>query len=592
METQVHALKGGSFLVQRVDPEAVFTPEELTDEHLMIAKTTAEFVEKEVRPSMKAIEAHDFSHSVKLLKKAGELGLLGADVGEEYGGLGLDKISSTLITENMAGGRSFGLTHGAHVGIGTLPIAYFGNEAQKKKYLPKLASGEWIAAYALTEPESGSDALGAKTTAVLDRDGSHYVLNGQKQWITNAAFADVFIVYAKVDGEKFTAFIVERAFPGVSTGPEEKKMGILGSSTRTLHLENVPVPVENVLGEVGRGHVIAFNILNVGRFKLAAGTVGSCKRVLAESVKYAKERRQFQTPIAQFPLIQQKIADMAIKTYATESIVYRTAGLFERSLRKVHAEDGQTIANAIADYAVECSINKVFGSEALDFVVDEGVQIHGGYGYMREYEVENAYRDSRINRIFEGTNEINRLLIPGTLMRKTRKGELPLLESFQLLQRDLLSFVPPLFDDPAPLEVEAHLLDMTRNVFLMTAGMTVEKWGERLEQEQEVVCGLADLVIALYAMESCHLRAHKALESRGRDKASLHIDYAQAFIYDAFQEVEQIGRRILAALEEGDALRTSLSALKKLTRHTPVNSVALKRRIAARIIDREQYVTT
>ena len=284
---------------------------------------------------MKAIEAHDFSHSVKLLKKAGELGLLGADVGEEYGGLGLDKISSTLITENMAGGRSFGLTHGAHVGIGTLPIAYFGNEAQKKKYLPKLASGEWIAAYALTEPESGSDALGARTTAVLDRDGSHYVLNGQKQWITNAAFADVFIVYAKVDGEKFTAFIVERAFPGVSTGPEEKKMGIQGSSTRTLHLENVPVPVENVLGEVGRGHVIAFNILNVGRFKLAAGTVGSCKRVLAESVKYAKERRQFQTPIAQFPLIQQKIADMAIKTYATESIVYRTAGLFEQSLSQM-----------------------------------------------------------------------------------------------------------------------------------------------------------------------------------------------------------------------------------------------------------------
>lgn len=590
LETKVQ--KGGSFLVRSADPDTVFTPEEMTEEHRMIAKTTADFVHKDVKPVLKEIEEHDFSHSVRLLRKAGELGLLSADISEAYGGVGLDKISSTLITENMAIGRSFGLSHGAHVGIGTLPIVFFGNEEQKEKYLPKLATGEWIAAYALTEPGSGSDALGAKTTATLSADGKHYILNGQKQWITNSAFADVFIVYAKVDGEKFTAFIVEREYPGVSTGPEEKKMGIKGSSTRTLNLEDAEVPVENVLGEIGKGHVIAFNILNVGRYKLAAGCVGSCKAVLETSVKYAKERKQFQTPIAKFRLIQQKLADMAVKTYALESMVYRTGGLFESSLSQVPDDDGQAIAKAIADYAIECSINKVFGSEVLDFVVDEAVQIHGGYGYMQEYEVENAYRDSRINRIFEGTNEINRLLIPGTLMRKTMKGELPLMEEAQSLQEELLSFMPPLFAEAEPLEVEAHLIEMTRKVFLMTAGLSVEKYGGQLEREQEILSDLADLVIALYAMESCYLRAQKTIQKVGAEKASLQIDYTQAFVYDTFEDVERIGRSILAALEEGDMLRTQLSVLKKLTRYTPINKVALKRRIAAHIIEREQYVSS
>lgn len=587
---QTDVPKGGSFLVAETEPETVFTPEELTEEHRMIAKMTADFVQKDVRPVLDKIEAHEFSHSVRLLKKAGELGLLSADIAETYGGVGLDNISSTLITEHMARSRSFALSHGAHVGIGTLPIVFFGNEEQKQRYLPKLASGEWFAAYALTEPGSGSDALGAKTTAVLSDDGQHYVLNGQKQWITNSAFADVFIVYAQVDGDQFTAFIVEREFPGVSTGPEEQKMGIKGSSTRTLNLEDVQVPVANVLGEVGRGHVIAFNILNVGRFKLAAGTVGSCKAILEISVKYANERQQFNTPIAQFRLIQQKLADMAIKTYAAESMVYRTAGLFEGSLSQIAEGDGKAIAKAIGDYAIECSINKVFGSEALDYVVDEGVQIHGGYGYMQEYEVENAYRDSRINRIFEGTNEINRLLIPGTLMRKTMKGELPLMEQAQSLQEEVIAFMPPLFDDPAPLEVEAHLTEMTRKVILMTAGLSLDKYAEKLEHEQEIVSDLADLVIALYAMESCYLRAQKAIRSLDEEKASVHIDYAQAFIYDTFEDVERIGRRILATLEEGDMLRTQLAVLKKLTRYTPINQVMLKRRIAAAMIEREQYV--
>lgn len=591
MTLQKNAPRGGSFLLGPIDAETVFTPEQLTDEHHMIAKTTADFVEKDVRPVLKEIEAHDFSHSVRLMKQAGELGLLSADIAEEYGGVGLGTVSSTLITEHMSRGRSFGLTHGAHVGIGTLPIVFFGSDAQKRKYLPKLATGEWIAAYALTEPGSGSDALGAKTTAILSEDGKHYVLNGQKQWITNSAFADVFIVYAKVDGEKFTAFIVERAYPGVSTGPEEKKMGIRGSSTRTLHLEDAHVPVENVLGDIGRGHVIAFNILNVGRYKLAAGAVGSCKAILETSVKYAKERKQFQTPIAEFRLIQQKLADMAIQTYAVESMVYRTGGLFEQSLSQAAPDDGQAIAKAIADYAIECSINKVFATEALDFVVDEGVQIHGGYGYMEEYEVENAYRDSRINRIFEGTNEINRLLIPGTLMRKTMKGELPLLAEAQALQEELVAFMPPMFTDPEPLELEAHLIEMTRKIILMAAGLAVEKHGEKLEHEQEILSDLADLVIALFTMESCYLRTQKTRQMAGEAHASQQLAYTQAFVNDTFEQVEQTARRILAALEEGDMLRVQLGVLRKLTRRHPVNTVALKRQIAAAVIAEEQYVS-
>lgn len=584
-------IKGGSFLIDQPAPTDVFTPEDLTEEHKMIGKTTEDFVKEQVWPVLEEIENHQFEHSVRLMKQAGELGLLGADVPEEYEGLGLDKISSTLITEKIALARSFGLTHGAHVGIGSLPIVFFGTEEQKRKYLPALASGEKIAAYALTEPGSGSDALGAKTTAILSDDGKYYILNGEKQWITNSGFADVFVVYAKVDGEKFTAFIVERDFPGVSTGPEEKKMGIKGSSTRTLILQDARVPVENLLGEVGKGHVIAFNILNIGRWKLAAGCLGSAKRAIEISVKYAKERKQFNTPIAQFPLIQEKLAQMATKTFALESMVYRTAGYFEDSLNRVGNAEGAEVAKAIAEYALECSINKVFGSETLDFVVDEGVQIHGGYGFMQEYEIENMYRDSRINRIFEGTNEINRLLIPATLLRKTMKGELPLLQAAQSLQEELLTMMPSLpEEEPAPLEEEAKLIDMAKKIFLMTAGLAVEKYQQKLEKEQEILRDSADICIEIYAMESAWLRAKKALDREGADKAQAKVDMVQAYVYDAFGRIEKKARRILSAMEEGDVLRTQLSILRKLTRHEPINEVALYRRIAARVIEAEKYV--
>lgn len=585
-------VKGASFLIEETDPQAVFTPEDFTEEHRMIASTTEEFVENEVLPVIDRIEQdHDFGTSVALMRKAGELGLLGGDVPEAYGGLGLDKISTTIVTEKFARARSFSLTYGAHVGIGTLPIVFFGTEAQKKKYLPDLAAGKKIAAYALTEPGSGSDALGAKTTATLSPDGTHYILNGEKQWITNAGFADVFVVYAKVDGDKFSAFIVERAFPGVSTGAEEKKMGIEGSSTRTLILQDARVPVENLLGEVGRGHVIAFNILNIGRWKLAAGCVGSAKRAVELSAQYAKQRKQFGRPIASFPLIQQKLADMAIRTYVMESMVYRTAGLFDGALGVLPADaDGQTAAKAIADYAVECSVNKVFATEALDFIVDEGVQIHGGYGYIREYEIENLYRGSRINRIFEGTNEINRLLIPDMLVKKALRGELALLPAAQALQQELVAFVPTEPGD-APLEREADLVRRAKKLFLFLAGLAVQKHQQALEREQELLAAVADCVIEVFAMESALLRAQKAIARDGLEKASLKVAYTQAYVQDAFDKLERIGRIALAALEEGDALRTQLAVLRKLVRRTPLNAVALKRQIAARVLESERYVS-
>lgn len=589
--TESVAKKGGGFLLERPAPEEIFTPEDVNEEQKMIAKTTEDFVKEQVWPVLEEIENHNFDHTVRLLKQAGELGLLGADVPEEYGGFGLDKITSTLITEKISLGRSFGLSHGAHVGIGSLPIVFFGNEEQKKKYLPVLATGEKIAAYALTEPGSGSDALGAKTTAKLSEDGKYYYLTGEKQWITNSGFADVFIVYAKIDGEKFTAFIVERDFPGVSVGPEEKKMGIKGSSTRTLILDEARVPVENVLGEPGRGHVIAFNILNIGRFKLAAGCLGSAKRAIEISAKYAKERKQFKVPIAKFGLIREKLATMAAKTYALESMVYRTGGYFEENLSRVEGAQGADVAKAIAEYALECSINKVFGSEVLDYVVDEGVQIHGGYGFMQEYEIENMYRDSRINRIFEGTNEINRLLIPATLMRKAMKGELPLIQAAQELQEELMTMMPMLpEEEPALLEEEANLIDNAKKIFLMSAGLAVEKYQMELEKQQEILRDIADIAIEVYAMESAWLRAKKALDKEGEEKAWLKADLTRAYVYEAFPRIEQRARHILSAMEEGDVLRTQLSVLKKLTRYTPINEVALRRAIAKQVLEAEGYV--
>lgn len=585
-------VKGGSFLIDEIQKEQVFTPEDFLDEHLMIAKTTEDFITNEVLPVLDKLENHEFDYSIKLLKKAGELGLLSADVPEEYDGLGLDKISSALIAEKMSRAGGFSITHGAHVGIGSLPIVLFGNEQQKQKYLPKLASGELIAAYALTEPGSGSDALSAKTTAKLNKEETHYVLNGEKQWITNAGFADVFIVYAKIDGEKFTAFIVERNFPGVSTGQEEKKMGIKSSSTRTLILEDVPVPVENVLGEIGRGHIIAFNILNIGRYKLGVGAVGAAKAAFEITVKYANERKQFQTPISGFNLTKEKLATLAAEIYAAESSVYRTVGLFETRMSKlsdVQQKDGKEIAKSIAEYAIECSLNKVFASEVLDHVVDEGVQIHGGYGFMQEYEIERAYRDSRINRIFEGTNEINRLLVPGTFMKKAFKGELPLLEKAQNLQEEIIMLMP---EEPGdePLALQKYLIHHAKKIALLTAGLSVQKYGQALEKEQEILVNFADIVSHIYAMESAVLRTEKAIGKTGLEKNKQKLLYTEIFVQEAFNKIEQDAKETLIAVADGDELRMLLSALRKLTRHTPVNVIAKKREAAQTLIDKEKYV--
>ncbi|MDQ0188905.1 acyl-CoA dehydrogenase family protein [Alicyclobacillus cycloheptanicus] len=577
--------KGAAFLIEDADPSQVFTPEDFTKEHLMIAETTRAFVEGEVIPHQEELEHQDWELTVKLLRKAGELGLLAADVPEEYDGLGADKVTSALITEYITRGGSFALSHGAHVGIGSLPIVFFGNEAQKKKYLPKLASGEWIAAYALTEPGSGSDALGAKTTAKLSDDGKYYILNGAKQFITNAGFADVFVVYAKIDGEKFSAFIVERNFEGVSTGPEEKKMGIKASSTRPLILEDVKVPVENLLGEPGRGHVIAFNILNIGRYKLAVGSVGGMKTALEMAVKYANTRKQFKTAISNFPLIQQKLADMNIRTYVSESMAYRATGDIDKRLEAVEdSTDGKAVAKAIEEYALECSVEKVFASEALDFVVDENVQIHGGYGFIQEYGAERAYRDSRINRIFEGTNEINRLIIPDTLMKRAMKGELALLPAVQGL--DLSgSFEEPASDEP--LAHETHLLSLAKKVFLFSAGNAVQKYMQSLKDEQEILANIANIVIEIYAIESALLRTKKAL-AKGAN-ADNKVDMTQVFTQEAFDRIRSNARSIFAAMEEGEKLQKRLALLDKITHYTPVNSKEIKRRIAKRVIEAEKY---
>lgn len=583
--------RGGAFFVAGTSTDRVFTPEDFTDEHKMIAKTTLDFVEGEVLPVVEQLEHQDWDLTTSLLRKAGDLGLLASDVPEAYEGLALDKVSSSLIGEAMSHAGSFALSHGAHVGIGTLPIIFFGTEDQKKRYLPDLASGARFAAYALTEPGSGSDALGARTTAKLSDDGRHYILNGQKQYITNSAFADVFVVYAKIDGEHFSAFIVERGFAGVSTGPEEKKMGIKASSTRPLILEDVPVPIENLLGEKGRGHVIAFNILNIGRYKLAVGAVGGSKVALQTAVKYAKTREQFKQPIANFPLIQGKIADMQTRLFAAETIAYRTTGAIDEALTEADPtgeQGGQVAARAIAEFAIECSINKVFGSEMLDFVVDEGVQIHGGAGFIQDYAIERMYRDSRINRIFEGTNEINRLLIPGTLLKMAMKGEVALLQAAGQVQSELLGMIEPP-DEGAVLGVEAHAVEMTRKLFLAVGGMAVQKYGQKIEHEQEVLANLADIGIALYAMESVLLRAQKSAQTKKGDSA-LQADMVRLFVAETFPQVELLARDTLAAMEEGDGLKMGLSMVRKLAKYTPANTVSLKRKIAARVLEVEHYL--
>ncbi|RJE88292.1 acyl-CoA dehydrogenase [Paenibacillus sp. 1011MAR3C5] len=594
---------GGRFIIEDSKPEAVVTPEDFTEEQRLMQDAALQFLEMELVPKDAELEALNYELTVELMRKAGDLGLLGADIPEAYGGIGLDKVSTTLLAETLARSSSFALSVGAHTGIGTLPIVFFGTPEQKNKYLPDLASGAKIAAYCLTEPASGSDALGARTTAKLSADGQHYLLNGSKLYITNAGFADIFIVYAKVDGDKFTAFIVERDTPGFSVGPEEHKMGIKGSSTCPLFFEDVAVPASHVLGEVGKGHHIAFNILNIGRFKLGAGCLGSSKETIELASSYANTRKQFGQAISSFPLIAAKLADMNIRTFALESLLYRTAGFIDDTLRlsdeEAHEESepsaadaGRRAAKAISEYAIECSMVKVFASETLDAVVDEGVQIHGGYGYIREYKVERIYRDSRINRIFEGTNEINRMLIPGTLIKKAMKGELPLLQSAQALQGQLLQPMPlPVFG--GPLEKEAYRVGQAKKTFLAIGGLAVQKLGLRLEQEQEVLCVLADLMIQTFAMESVLLRAQKMLGRNGSkdaEQAGLASAMAEVFIQEAMEKVEGLAKTALAALESGDGLQMQLSVLKKLMRAPLVNTIALKREIAARVIRSEQYV--
>ncbi|GAE32543.1 acyl-CoA dehydrogenase family protein [Alkalihalobacillus hemicellulosilyticus] len=582
---------GGSYMLNEVNYQSVMTPEDFQTEQRMIAETTKEFIEGEVIPCDEELEALNYERTVELLQKAGEIGLLGAEVPEEYGGLDVDKISSTLISERLAKGSSFALSLGAHVGIGSLPIVYFGSEAQKEKYLPALVTGEKIAAYCLTEPSSGSDALGAKTTAVLSEDGEYYVINGTKQYITNAAFADVFIVYAKVNGTEFSTFIIERSMEGVTVGPEEKKMGIKGSSTCPLILEDVRVPVENLLWDIGKGHVIAFNILNIGRFKLAAGCLGAAKEAIELSAHYANERTQFGKSISSFPLIQKKLAEMTVNTYVLDSVVYRTAGLMEERLNQVEEQQdvGTTSAKAIAEYAIECSINKVLGSETLDHIADEAVQIHGGYGFIQEYKVERIYRDSRINRIFEGTNEINRLLIPGTLLKRAMKGELPLMEKAQALQKELLSFVPARTFSGA-LDEERHLIDRAKKIFLMVGGVAVQKYQLQIEKEQELLSHLADMMIAIYGSESAYARTMKMMDAKGEEKASHAMTMTKVAVHDAFTKVEMLAKEMLIAMEEGDLLRTNLSLLKKLSRRSPVNTITLKRQIAEKVVTAEKFI--
>ncbi|MCR8642366.1 acyl-CoA dehydrogenase family protein [Paenibacillus sp. N1-5-1-14] len=583
---------GGSFVITDVGPEAVLTPEDFTEEHRMIAQTTVDFVDNEVMPNDEQLEHLDYDLTVKLLRQAGDLGLLSADVPEQYGGLGLDKVSSTIISESLSKASSFALSLGAHIGIGTLPIVYFGNPEQKAKYLPDLASGAKLAAYCLTEPTSGSDALSAKTTAMLSEDGTHYVLNGSKQFITNAGFADIFIVYAKINGTDFSAFIVEKDTAGLVIGPEENKMGIKGSSTRPLYFEDMKVPAENLLFGQGKGHHIAFNILNIGRFKLAVGCLGAAKETIGLAAKYANTRTQFGQTLTKFPLIGNKLASMNVQTYVTESVVYRTAGLMEDSLKDLDysgPDASQKAVKSIAEYALECSINKVFGSEVLDYVVDEAVQIHGGYGFIQEYKVERNYRDSRINRIFEGTNEINRLLIPGTLLKKAMKGELPLLQKAQALQGELMQPIPQVTGDGV-LEQEVHMLAMAKKIFLMVGGFAVQKYGMSLDKQQEVLSNLADIMIQIFAVESAYLRTVKMIGKQGEAKSEAAIQMTQVFTHEAFAKIEHSAKETLATMESGDVLRTQLSILKKLTRTSPIDAIAIKRQIAARVIQSEAYV--
>ena len=584
---QKEIVKGGAFLIEDRTPEDIFTPEDFTEEHRMIAETTRQFIDNEVVPRIDELEHHDWKLARELVTKAAELGLISANIPEEYGGLGLDQTSGALVGENIGRCASFATTLGAESGIGLLPIIYFGTEAAKQKYLPKIASGELITAYALTEAGSGSDAMAAKATARLSEDGTHYILNGEKMFITNGGFADLFIVFAKVDGDKFTAFIVEKQ-EGVTAGAEEHKMGIKGSSTTPLVLTDAKAPVENMLAEVGKGAKIAFNTLNIGRFKLGAMCVGGMKLMIHEAVRYANERQQFGKPISSFGAIKSKIAEMAIRTWVGEAMTYRTLGMIEAAI--TDPNDPNAKMKAIEEYSAECSIIKVALSEYCDFVADEMVQIYGGYGYSAHYPAERAYRDSRINRIFEGTNEINRMLIPGRLMKAALSGHLALLPAAQALMDEILTPQPASFDDDeAVLATEQKLAQNAKKVALMTLGTAAQKYMMKLGDQQELLLGIADIIMDAYAMESAILRAQKLQASQGEAAAARYIDMTRVFCNDAVERIEARAKNTLAGMAEGDELRTLLAALRRFTRLTPMNTITARQRIADVLITANKW---
>jgi alkylation response protein AidB-like acyl-CoA dehydrogenase len=584
---QKQVVQGGSFLIEDRTTEEVFTPEEFTEEHRMIAETTRQFIDNEVIPHIDALERHDWKLARELVGKAADLGLIGANIPEEYGGLGLDQTSGALVGENIGRCASFATTLGAESGIGLLPIIYFGTEAAKQKYLPKIATGELITAYALTEAGSGSDAMAAKATARLSDDGTHYILNGEKMFITNGGFADIFIVFAKVDGDKFTAFIVEKQ-DGVQPGAEEHKMGIKGSSTTPLVLTDAIAPVENMLAEVGKGAKIAFNTLNIGRFKLGAMCIGGMKLMIHEAVRYANERQQFGKPISSFGAIKSKIAEMAIRTWVGEAMTYRTLGMIEDAI--TDPNDPNAKLKAIEEYSAECSIIKVALSEYCDFVADEMVQIYGGYGYSAHYPAERAYRDSRINRIFEGTNEINRMLIPGRLMKSALSGKLALLPAAQGLMDEILTPQMASFDDDESLlAAEQKLAKNGKKVALMTLGTAAQKYMMTLGDQQEVLLGIADVIMDTYAMESAILRAQKLAAAQGEDAAARYIDMTRVFCNDAVERIEARAKNTLAGMAEGDELRTLLAALRRFTKLTPMNTITARQRIADVLIEANKW---
>ena len=590
IEIPAKKISGGSFLVEERRPDEVFTPEDFSEQHLLIAQTAEEFANQEIVPNIEKMEHKEFAVNRELLKKAGELGLSGVDVPEQYGGTQLDKVTSAIIADRIAKYGGFSTTWGAHTCIGTLPILYFGTEEQKKKYLPGLANGTTVGAYALSESSSGSDALNCSTRATLSPDGKHYLLNGEKMWITNAGFADLFIVFAKVGGEKFTAFIVERSFPGFAVGAEEHKMGIRGSSTCPLILNDCRVPVENVLGEIGKGHQIAFNVLNVGRFKLGAGCIGGARNSFESAISYAKQRKAFGKVIADFGLVREKLANIAAGIFTGEAMAYRTVGMMDAALAQLgenHSDMAQ-VRKVMDEYAVECSILKVWGSEFIDYVVDETVQIYGGYGFVEEYPAERSYRDARINRIFEGTNEINRLVITAFLLKRAMSGQLPLMGAIKKLMDEVLSGTR---DEGIEglLAEERKLVAAAKKIGLLAAGVATQKYMQAIQDQQQIMGAIANMTIETYAMESGVLRVEKMVARNGEAASAHAIAMTQVYLAGAMEKIESAAKAVLAAAAEGDMLRSQMAILRRLAKYDPFNTIALREKIAQRVIEAGKY---